>query len=130
MDYSGFGNHEENSALSLKLNDSRYSSLDEIEFEIMNNKNECFLDRITSYNVCYTKLLRSFIFDVAMAPEFEVKVSKRDKVNKYAIKVDQEMTDRYINGYKQRFGNVITSYSIHYTKLYEEICITCCIFNL
>lgn len=46
----------------------------------------------------------SFIFDVAMAPEFEVKVSKRDKVNKYSIKVDQEMTDRYINGYKQRFG--------------------------
>ncbi len=45
MDYSGFGNHEENSALSLKLNDSRYSSLDEIEFEIMNNKNECFLER-------------------------------------------------------------------------------------
>ncbi|MBN2820069.1 MAG: hypothetical protein JXP36_13920 [Bacteroidales bacterium] len=45
MDYTGFGNHEGNPTLSLKLNDSRYSSLNEIESEIMNNKNECFIER-------------------------------------------------------------------------------------
>ncbi len=46
----------------------------------------------------------SFIFDIALAPEFEVKLSKKDKINKYSIAVDQEMTDKYVNGYKQRFG--------------------------
>jgi trigger factor len=46
----------------------------------------------------------NFIFDIAMAPEFEVKLSKKDKINKYSIKVDDEMTNRYISSYKQRFG--------------------------
>lgn len=46
----------------------------------------------------------SFIFDIALAPEFEIKLSKKDKVNKYAIKVDDEMVNNYITGYRQRFG--------------------------
>jgi len=46
----------------------------------------------------------SFIFDIALAPEFEIKLSKKDKVNKYAIKVDDEMVNKYITGYRQRFG--------------------------
>ena len=45
-------------------------------------------DRITSYNVCYTKLLR--------------------------IKAQKQDPDAYKN-----YVHVITSYSIHYTKLYE-----------
>ncbi|MDD3687220.1 MAG: trigger factor [Bacteroidales bacterium] len=46
----------------------------------------------------------SFIFDVAVSPEFEVKLSKKDKITKYIIKVDEEMQNRYVNSYKQRFG--------------------------
>jgi trigger factor len=46
----------------------------------------------------------SFIFDIALAPEFEVKLTKKDKFNRYSIKVDDEMINKYVNGYKQRFG--------------------------
>lgn len=46
----------------------------------------------------------NFVFDIALAPEFEIKLSKKDKVNKYSIKVDDEMINTYVNSYKQRFG--------------------------
>ena len=72
--------------------------------------------RITSYNVCYTKLLRAdfsyytnrvvpFIKSIGIIPKY---LSARE------IRIEQE-TEPII---------VITSYSIHYTKLYEiNICI-------
>ncbi len=45
-----------------------------------------------------------FVFDVGVAPEFEVKLTKRDKVNKFVIKVDDEMIQKYVDSYQQRFG--------------------------
>ena len=64
------------------------------------------MNRITSYNVCYTKLLRSLILGFeSLEPE---KPSG-----------PQEGSE---SGAKESTGNpgcVITSYSIHYTKLYE-----------
>ncbi|HOZ30409.1 MAG TPA: trigger factor [Bacteroidales bacterium] len=47
----------------------------------------------------------NFIFDIALAPEFEIKLTKKDKINRYSIRVDDEMKEKYINGYKQRFGS-------------------------
>ena len=46
-----------------------------------------------------------FVFDIGLSPEFEVKLTKRDKVNKYLIKVDDEMIAKYIESYQQRFGS-------------------------
>lgn len=45
-----------------------------------------------------------FIFDIGLSPEFEINLTKRDKINKYIIKVDDEMTEKYIENYQQRFG--------------------------
>ncbi len=45
-----------------------------------------------------------FIFDIGLSPEFEIKLTKRDKINKYVITVDDEMTQRYVESYQQRFG--------------------------
>ena len=57
---------------------------------------EVTIPRITSYNVCYTKLLRLLFIAIILVPRlrenFGFKISKC----------------------------VITSYSIHYTKLYES----------
>ncbi len=44
------------------------------------------------------------MFDIAVSPEFEVKLSKKDKITKHIIKVDEEMQNRYVSSYKQRFG--------------------------
>ena len=54
--------------------------------------------RITSYNVCYTKLLRSVTGGIKTAVNLGATNSVTVGVN----------------------TSVITSYSIHYTKLYEE----------
>ena len=68
---------------------------------------DCPGHRITSYNVCYTKLLRPilivFAIGVAIAAERYITLTLVTKNN-------QAVWDR-----------VITSYSIHYTKLYEAL---------
>ena len=53
--------------------------------------------RITSYNVCYTKLLRTFLVCTF--------------INNKSLSVT--------NGLCSKLTAVITSYSIHYTKLYD-----------
>ena len=47
----------------------------------------------------------SFLFDIGLTPDFEVKLSKRDKINKYDIKVDDDMINRYITNYQEKFGS-------------------------
>ena len=45
-----------------------------------------------------------FIFDLAFAPEFEVKLSKHDKAPYYIIKVSDEMRQGYIDNITGRYG--------------------------
>lgn len=46
----------------------------------------------------------TFVFDVALAPEFDAKLTKKDKVDYYTIKVDDAMIDQQIQAYAQRAG--------------------------
>ncbi|PKP39405.1 MAG: trigger factor [Bacteroidetes bacterium HGW-Bacteroidetes-15] len=46
-----------------------------------------------------------FAFDLAFAPEFEVKLSKRDKVPYYSIKVSNEIRQSYIDSICGRYGS-------------------------
>ena len=66
--------------------------------------------RITSYNVCYTKLLRASIRGTEL---------KKEEV----VALQQFITDAQLAENKKFKGVqiVITSYSIHYTKLYEIV---------
>ncbi len=45
-----------------------------------------------------------FKFDVALTPAFEISLSKREKLKNYVVKVEDEMIDRQINSYADRFG--------------------------
>ena len=45
-----------------------------------------------------------FLFDIALAPEFKVEVSKDDKVDYYDIKVTDEMVNNQVKAYTQRNG--------------------------
>ncbi|HOY39218.1 MAG: trigger factor [Bacteroidales bacterium] len=49
----------------------------------------------------------SFLFDIGLSPEFEVKLSKRDKINFYKIVVNEEMIEKQIQSHRQRFGSLI-----------------------
>lgn len=45
-----------------------------------------------------------FLFDLGLAPEFEVNLSKKDKIPYYNIKVDKKLIDSYTDNYARRFG--------------------------
>lgn len=46
----------------------------------------------------------TFAFDIALAPEFDAKISDKDTVDYYTIKVDDAMVDQQIQAYCQRAG--------------------------
>ena len=46
-----------------------------------------------------------FKFDVGLTPEFELSLSKRDKINQYVIEVDDKIIDEQIENFCQRFGS-------------------------
>lgn len=45
-----------------------------------------------------------FSFDIGLAPEMEINLTKRDKISFYKIKVDEKMLNAYIENYTHRFG--------------------------
>lgn len=45
-----------------------------------------------------------FYFDIALAPEIKLSLSKKDKVKYYKIDVDQELVDKQIESYKANYG--------------------------
>lgn len=45
-----------------------------------------------------------FLFDVALAPEFEVDLTSKDKIDYYTIEVSDEMLEKQIKAYTQRNG--------------------------
>lgn len=46
-----------------------------------------------------------FAWEIGIAPEFEVKLSKRDKFPMYKINIDDEIRNRYIESYTNHFGS-------------------------
>lgn len=45
-----------------------------------------------------------FAFDIAIAPEFEVKISGHDKIPYYTIKITDDLINRQVENYQQRLG--------------------------
>jgi trigger factor len=45
-----------------------------------------------------------FTFDIALAPKVEVKLTKKDKLPYYTIRIDDEMVNKQIDNYKSNFG--------------------------
>lgn len=53
----------------------------------------------------------TFVFDIAVAPEFKIEITKKDTVDFYNIAVDDKIIDRQIDMYASRSG--------HYDKVEE-----------
>lgn len=49
----------------------------------------------------------TFVFDIAVAPEFEVKLSGHDKVDYYNIVVDDALIDRQVDMFASRSGSYV-----------------------
>ncbi len=48
-----------------------------------------------------------FSFDLGLAPEFEIELSKKDKVNYYNIAVSDEMIENQLKSYTGRYGKYV-----------------------
>jgi trigger factor len=46
----------------------------------------------------------TFTFELGMAPQFEIKLSKKNKVTSYQIMVDEKMKNDYVSNYTRRYG--------------------------
>lgn len=46
----------------------------------------------------------SFSFDIGLTPAFDLKISKKNKVNLYEIAVDEKMKSDFVSNYTRRFG--------------------------
>ena len=53
----------------------------------------------------------TFAFDIALAPEFDAKLTKKDKLTSYDIKVDEAFVDQQVQSYAQRGGQHIKAES-------------------
>jgi trigger factor len=49
-----------------------------------------------------------FFFDIALAPEIKLSLTKRDKISYYNIEVDEELVEKQINAYKSNYGKYET----------------------
>lgn len=47
-----------------------------------------------------------FSFELGLAPSFELKISKKNKVNLHEIIIDEKMKNDYLNNYTRRFGEL------------------------
>ena len=48
----------------------------------------------------------SFSFELGLTPVFEIKLSKKNKLNFYEIGVDEKMRNGYVDNYTRRFGDI------------------------
>ena len=48
----------------------------------------------------------SFSFEIGLAPVFEIKLSKKNKLHFYEIVVDEKMKNGYLDNYTRRFGDI------------------------
>ena len=53
----------------------------------------------------------TFVFDIALAPEFDAKLTKKDKLTYYDIKVDDALVDQQVQSYCQRGGQHVKAES-------------------
>jgi FKBP-type peptidyl-prolyl cis-trans isomerase (trigger factor) len=49
----------------------------------------------------------TFAFDIAVAPEFDAKLTAKDKLPEYTIEPTEEMIDQQVKAYTERFGEYI-----------------------
>lgn len=47
----------------------------------------------------------TFMFDIAVAPEFDVELSDKDTIDYYDITVDDKLVDQQVEGFASRFGS-------------------------
>ncbi|HUW05739.1 MAG TPA: trigger factor [Williamwhitmania sp.] len=48
-----------------------------------------------------------FAFDLGLSPEIDLKLTARDKVPYYELKIDEELRNNYLSSYRRRYGKMM-----------------------
>ena len=62
-----------------------------------------------------------FFFDIAIAAEFDIKLSKKDKIKWYNIEPGDELIDKYVDGYRKQFGSHIEKDTVSENDLLKGV---------
>ena len=60
-----------------------------------------------------------FKIDVALVPEFELKLTNKDKIPYYEIKVDDKLIETYTDSYQRRFGQMIPADKLQEKEMFK-----------
>ena len=95
-------NKEIGTALSKYIEEQKLQVLGEpLPNEEQNNRID--LDNDTTF---------TFVFDIALAPEMDTKMTAKNKVNYYKVQVTDEMVDNQVKSYAARYGQMETVDSV------------------
>ena len=64
----------------------------------------------------------TFAFDIAIAPEFDAKLSAKNKLTEYVIDVTDEMVDNQIKAYSERFGEYTPAEEVVEGDIVKGLC--------
>ena len=64
---------------------------------------------IEDLDVDWNKENFKFIYEVGLAPDFEIKITQKDKLDYYTIKVDKKLIDTYCDDIAKRNGEMVES---------------------
>ena len=84
------------------LNDSLYKYLHENKIEVLGNP----LPKADSTIDWDNQQEFEFLYDMGLAPKFDVELSSKDKFIYKTVKVDEELVDKYITDIAKRYGKV------------------------
>lgn len=87
------------------INDKLYSHISENKLNILGNPLPS--DEHTTFDTWDEGSDFEFGYKIGLAPEFELKPSKKDKVPYYKIKIDEKVIDNQIADFAKRYGKMV-----------------------
>lgn len=89
-------------AINKLLNDSLYTYINENKIEVLGNP----LPKLDSHIDWDNQKDFEFLYEMGLAPKFNVELSAKDKFTYKTVKIDEELINKYISDISKRYGKV------------------------
>ena len=85
------------------IQDELYKYINENQVKVLGSPIPMKSEKIIDWN---RDVDFSFDFEIGLAPEFNIKITKKDKLTYYNIKADDKLLDQYCNDIAKRYGTM------------------------
>ncbi|MES2592007.1 MAG: trigger factor [Bacteroidota bacterium] len=92
-------------AINKLLNDSLYTYLNENKIEVLGNP----LPKLNTSIDWDNQKDFEFLYEMGLAPKFNVELSPKDKFTYQTVKIDDELVNKYVTDISKRYGKVETA---------------------